>query len=119
MLKRLLSTTILFIGITIGARAQSYMRTDLGIKSIIDSLDVEIQFYDPSIVRVIKHPEDEELSIGDRKGSFPGMFKECTFNIVRVSPNKAGGMEAVEVYDQVVTYDGKQVEVTLAGNRQQ
>jgi len=47
------------MGITIGVRAQSYLRTDLGVKSIIDSVDVEIQFYDPSTVRVIKHPEDD------------------------------------------------------------
>ncbi len=57
MHKRLLFIPLFLFSIVIGAKAQSYLRTDLGVKSIIDSVDVEIQFYDPSTVRVIKHPE--------------------------------------------------------------
>jgi alpha-D-xyloside xylohydrolase len=48
--------------------AQSYERTDLGVKTIIESLDIEIQFYSPRIVRVIKSPagtpfQKESLSV--------------------------------------------------------
>lgn len=37
-------------------QAQSYQKTDLGIKVKINSTDVEIQFYGPSTVRVLKYP---------------------------------------------------------------
>lgn len=53
------------------------------------------------------------LIIIDRKGSFPGMLSERTFNIVYVSKIKGDGMNAVKKYDKVVTYDGKKVAVKL------
>jgi alpha-D-xyloside xylohydrolase len=53
------------------------------------------------------------LTINDRNGSFPGMLTERKFNIVRVAKNKGTGMEIVEKYDQVITYDGKKVTVKL------
>lgn len=36
--------------------AQVYKVTELGIKTEINAVDVELQFYDPSIVRVLKSP---------------------------------------------------------------
>src|SRR5512133_1581893 len=38
-------------------KAQTYQKTDLGLKAKIRTTEVEIQFYDNSIVRVIKSPE--------------------------------------------------------------
>lgn len=46
----------LLIVFTIGVQAQSYQKTDLGIKTQINSTDVEIQFYGSAIVRVLKSP---------------------------------------------------------------
>ncbi|MDR0864398.1 MAG: DUF5110 domain-containing protein [Candidatus Symbiothrix sp.] len=48
--------------------AQSYERTDLGVKATIEATDIEIQFYSPRIVRVIKSPagipfQKESLSV--------------------------------------------------------
>ncbi|MDW8852164.1 glycoside hydrolase family 31 protein [Flavobacterium sp. MMLR14_040] len=48
--------------------AQSFEKTNLGVKSIINSNVVEIQFYTPEIVRVIKYPagksfEKKSLSV--------------------------------------------------------
>ncbi len=40
----------------IGSQAQSYTKSNLGIKTPINSMDVEIQFYGPSTVRVLKSP---------------------------------------------------------------
>src|SRR5450759_4517784 len=37
--------------------SQSYQKTDLGIKTVINSIRVEIQFYSPSVVRILKWPE--------------------------------------------------------------
>lgn len=37
--------------------AQSYQKTNLGIKTTTQSMTVEIQFYSPTIVRVLRLPE--------------------------------------------------------------
>ena len=42
--------------LSIGTYAQSYTKTVLGVKTQINSTDVEIQFYGPSTVRVLKSP---------------------------------------------------------------
>src|ERR1035437_4003525 len=44
------------------SQAQSYQKTDLGIKTKINSMDVEIQFYGPSTVRVLKSPEGKTFT---------------------------------------------------------
>jgi alpha-D-xyloside xylohydrolase len=56
-MKRL--NTFLFAALLIsaGSYGQSYNRTDLGIKSAVDTIGIEIQFYGPSTVRVIKWPQ--------------------------------------------------------------
>ena len=52
------------------------------------------------------------LTIGDRKGSFPGMLNERKFNILLVSKNKGTG-GIIEKYDSVVTYSGKKMVIKL------
>lgn len=37
--------------------AQNYQKTALGVKTKLQSMDVEVQFYSPTIVRVLKSPE--------------------------------------------------------------
>ncbi len=53
------------------------------------------------------------LTIGPRKGEFPGMLKERTFNVVLVKDNHGNGIAPVETPDQVVKYDGKEVKVKV------
>ena len=48
---------ILFVLAGGNSEAQDFQRTNLGIKSLIDSIEVEIQFYNPSTVRVLKSPQ--------------------------------------------------------------
>jgi alpha-D-xyloside xylohydrolase len=55
----------------------------------------------------------KELTINDRKGSFPGMLNERKFNIVVVGKNKGIGITPVEIFDKVVTYKGEKVKVKL------
>ena len=57
MNKKLLIVASLVIAMVVTAEAQTYEKTDLGVKSIIDSIEVEIQFYGPSTVRILKSPE--------------------------------------------------------------
>ncbi len=66
MMKNLL---ILFLLVwVLSSCSNVYIKTDSGVKVETDSLEVELQFYDPSIVRVIKHVkgsgyEKESLSV--------------------------------------------------------
>jgi len=56
-MKLIYTFLILVFVISAGSKAQSYQKTDSGIKAKINSIEVEVQFYSPSIVRVVKHPE--------------------------------------------------------------
>jgi len=56
--KLTLSLLMIFV---ISGMAQSYQKTDLGLKTKINSTDIEIQFYGPSTVRVLKSPEGKRL----------------------------------------------------------
>jgi alpha-D-xyloside xylohydrolase len=51
------------------------------------------------------------LEIGARKGSFPGMLQDRTFNIVWVSANHGAGVDLTSKYDSVVHYKGKAVRI--------
>lgn len=51
----------LLLFFSISSQAQSFQRTNLGVKAKIGSTDVEIQFYEPYIVRVLKSPEGKDF----------------------------------------------------------
>ncbi len=55
----------------------------------------------------------KNLTIEDRKGTFPGMLKERTFNIVLVDANKGTGVTISEKVDKVVKYQGKKVVINF------
>jgi alpha-D-xyloside xylohydrolase len=48
------------------------------------------------------------LTIDDRKGSFPGMLKERTFNIVLVGKDHGTGVEITDKPDKAISYQGEQ-----------
>ena len=52
---------MVFVTLTIGTicKGQSYQKTDNGLKTLINSIETEIQFYGPSTVRILKYPEGE------------------------------------------------------------
>jgi alpha-D-xyloside xylohydrolase len=54
-----------------------------------------------------------QLTIGERKGTFPGMLKERTVNIVLVSKAHGTGIEITDRFDKVVRYDGKEIKAKL------
>jgi alpha-D-xyloside xylohydrolase len=54
----------------------------------------------------------QTLTIGDRKGEFPGMLQQRTFDIVFVSENHGVGVGVTDRPDKTVTYSGKQIMVT-------
>ena len=56
-MKRLYIILLMAFMAGLSANAQSYQKTELGIKSVINSVGVEIQFYSPNIVRILKWPD--------------------------------------------------------------
>jgi alpha-D-xyloside xylohydrolase len=53
------------------------------------------------------------LTIGQRRGDFPGMLNTRTFNVVVVSPDHGAEMDATANVDKVVEYDGTEREIVL------
>ncbi|HEY9165738.1 MAG TPA: TIM-barrel domain-containing protein [Candidatus Kryptonia bacterium] len=51
------------------------------------------------------------LTIGERKGEFPGMPVERKFNIVIVHEDHGVGIDPTPVPDKTVTYDGKELKI--------
>ncbi len=58
------------------------------------------------------------LTIGDRKGEFPGMLENRTFRVVFVSENHGVGVNPADEADKVVEYSGKQIAVTRWSGRE-
>jgi alpha-D-xyloside xylohydrolase len=56
---------------------------------------------------------NKTIMVRERKGSFPKMINERKFNVVLVSNNNGDGMEMIEKFDKVITYNGKKVESKL------
>ena len=52
----------LFLFIRISSRAQIYKAVDNGIKTTVDSIDIEIVFYSPSIARIVKSFKDRRFT---------------------------------------------------------
>lgn len=55
--KSIILTALLIYSLSISAKGQSYIKTNLGIHAKINDLEVEIQFYNPNIIRVLKWPD--------------------------------------------------------------
>jgi alpha-D-xyloside xylohydrolase len=52
------------------------------------------------------------LTIGERKGQFPGMLDGRSFHVVFVGENHGVGVDTTERADKVVQYSGKELTVT-------
>jgi alpha-D-xyloside xylohydrolase len=52
------------------------------------------------------------LTIGDRKGQFPGMLENRTFRVVFVRENHGVGVNPADQTDKVVEYSGQQLTAT-------
>lgn len=68
--------TVLFGTLTVCA--QSYQKTTSGITATVGTNKVELQFYTPSIVRVLKSPSDKTFTKKKPYGS--GNATNCCIN---------------------------------------
>src|SRR5437660_439001 len=55
----------------------------------------------------------QTLTLGERKGSFPGMVENRTFNVVVIGENHGAGVEAVSSPDKTVQYSGEEVSLSV------
>ena len=76
-----------------------------------DNYDYQKGIY--STINLTWNDAKKVLTIGDRKGSFPGMLTERKFRIVKVSKNNGVGLDTVEKYNKVITYNGKKIVIKL------
>lgn len=51
----------------------------------------------------------KKLTIGERKGTFPGMMPKRTFHVVFVGENHGAGIESTATPDKTIDYSGTQV----------
>ena len=57
--------------------------------------------------------KDKTLTIGERKGEFPGMLKERTFNVVIVRSDHGVGIDETQKPEKIITYKGDKISVKL------
>jgi alpha-D-xyloside xylohydrolase len=57
--------------------------------------------------------QSKELTIGERKGSFPGMLSNRVFDIVLVNKKNGTGPGMASTFNKVIKYTGKVMVVKL------
>lgn len=60
--KRSYVLVFLIVAVNITGQSQSYQKTNQGVKTVIDSIEVDIQFYSPSTVRIMKWPAGKSFT---------------------------------------------------------
>jgi alpha-D-xyloside xylohydrolase len=75
-----------------------------------DNFDYKKGMY--SIIPFSWNENTKTLVIGKRAGTFPGMLKKRTFNIVWVREGHGSGLAPEGKPDQIISYDGKQMKVS-------
>jgi alpha-D-xyloside xylohydrolase len=53
------------------------------------------------------------LTVGERKGTFPGMLENRTFNVIVVGQDHGAGVDVVSSPDKVVQYSGKEESISV------
>jgi alpha-D-xyloside xylohydrolase len=76
-----------------------------------DNYDYEKGIY--STITFTWDDAKKDLTINNRKGSFPGMLTERKFNIVLVTPGSGTGMNEIKKYNKIVTYYGNKIVAKL------
>jgi alpha-D-xyloside xylohydrolase len=69
-----------------------------------------------SLIPIVWDDAKKLLTIGSRNGDFEGMIKNRTFKIVLVKPNHGIGLEISTIYDKIIKYIGKEINVKINGS---
>ncbi len=62
MVRPVYSIFFLLLAFAENINAQTFQKTDFGVKASIDTVDVEVSFYSPSIVRIVKSPKGSSFT---------------------------------------------------------
>ena len=60
-------------------------------------------------IPIIWNEASHTLTIGQRRGSFPGMLRQRTFNVVFVTANHGNGIDVTANPDRVIKYSGLRI----------
>jgi alpha-D-xyloside xylohydrolase len=77
-----------------------------------DSYHYERGIY--ATIPIIWSDASHTLTIGARKGTFPGMLRQRTFNVVFVTANHGVGVDVTTSPDRTVTYSGRSLSIRVA-----
>lgn len=107
-MKRFYLFSALFILTIIGyAHTQAYQKIEAGIQCNIDSINIEIQYFNPNIVRVLKRPVDIFV---DKKSLSVTKIPEKT--VLDVSQN--GNLLSLKSKNLIVDFDLKTGKITYS-----
>jgi alpha-D-xyloside xylohydrolase len=76
-----------------------------------DNYDYEHGSY--SVIPMHWDNKTETLTIGDRRGSFPGMLEHRVFRVVRVADSRGVGISPTSKFDAILPFEGKSVSVRV------
>jgi alpha-D-xyloside xylohydrolase len=76
-----------------------------------DNYDYEHGSY--SVIPIHWDDKAKTLTIGNRRGNFPGMLEHRTFRIVRVADSRGVGMTPTSNFDATIQFEGKAVSVRV------
>ena len=106
-MKKFKLTLSLLMILVFSGMAQTYQKTDLGLKTKINSTDIEIQFYGPSTVRVLKSPEGKTFT----KNSLTVIKKPQT---TKFAINQQGDVISLKSEKLKISVDTKSGKITYA-----
>ncbi|MDD4822794.1 MAG: glycoside hydrolase family 31 protein [Bacteroidales bacterium] len=106
-MKKFKLTLSLLMILVFSGMAQTVQKTELGVKTKINSTDVEIQFYSPSTVRVIKSPEGKTVV----KNSLTVIKKP---QMTKFAINQKGGAISLKSEKLKISIDTKSGKITYA-----
>jgi len=66
-----------------------------------------------STIDIVWDDKNHQLTIGDRKGGFPGMLKSRKFHIVVVGEGKGSGIDSGDNPDKIIGYNGEKTIIVL------
>jgi alpha-D-xyloside xylohydrolase len=76
-----------------------------------DNLNYEMGSY--AVIPIHWDEASKTLILGRRRGGFPGMLKERTFQVVRVEKGRGTGVELTMPPDRTVRYNGAELRVSM------
>jgi alpha-D-xyloside xylohydrolase len=114
MISKNIKILLIFFFLVPTVWAQKFEKTELGIRTIIRTVNVELQFYSPSVVRVLKSPagttfEKNSLSVIKKPETVPFSIAESGNILTLSTTNLKAQLNAQTGKVEFFSPDGKQL----------